>query len=52
VYLKKFTLANVIAEIELWQQVGESCFSKLQRKLKLNVPDESILDELIPLPDG
>jgi hypothetical protein len=52
VYLKTFTLANVIAEIERWRQAGQSCFSKLLRKLKLQVPDQSILDELIPLPDG
>jgi len=52
VYLNTFTLANVIAEIECWHQAGESCFSKLQRKLKLKVPDQSILDKLIPIPDG
>jgi hypothetical protein len=52
VYLKTFTLANVIAEIKRWRQAGQSCFSKLLRKLKLQVPDQSILDELIPLPDG
>jgi transposase len=52
VYLKTFTLANVIAEIERWRQAGESCFSKLLRKLKLQAPTQSILDELIPIPDG
>jgi hypothetical protein len=52
VYLKTFTLANVIAEIELWRHAGESCFSKLLRKLKLKVPEQSILDKLIPIPDG
>jgi hypothetical protein len=52
VYLKTFTLANVIAEIERWRHAGESCFSKLLRKLKLKVPDQSILDTLIPIPDG
>ena len=52
VYLKTFTLANVIAEIEFWRHAGESCFSKLLRKLKLKVPDQSILDKLIPIPDG
>src|ERR1022692_3612251 len=52
VYLKTFTLANVIAEIERWRHAGESCFSKLLRKLKLKVPDQSILDKLIPVPDG
>ncbi len=52
VYLKTFTLANVIAEIERWREAGESCFSKLLRKLKLKAPDQSILDQLIPIPDG
>lgn len=52
VYLKKFTLANVIVEIKSWRQAGESCFSKLLRKLKLKVPAKSILDDLIPSPDG
>ena len=52
VYMKTFTLANVIAAIKLWQRTGESCFSKLLRKLKLKVPDQSILDKLIPIPDG
>jgi hypothetical protein len=52
VYLTTFTLANVIAEIERWRQVGESCFSKLLRKLKLKVPEQSIVDKLIPIPDG
>ena len=51
-YLKKFTLANVIAEVERWREAGESCFSKLLRKLKLKVPDQSILGNLIPIPDG
>jgi hypothetical protein len=52
VYLKTFTLTNVIAEIERWRHAGESCFSKVLRKLKLKVPDQSVLDQLIPLPDG
>src|SRR5450755_2925837 len=52
VYLKTFTLADVIAEIERWRQAGESCFSKLLRKLKLKAPTQSILDELLPLSDG
>jgi transposase len=52
VYLKTFTLANVIAEIERWRRMEESCFSKLLRKLKLKTPPSPILDELIPIPDG
>jgi hypothetical protein len=52
VYMKTFTLANIIVEIERWRQAGESCFRKLLRKLKLKVPDQSILDKLMPAPDG
>jgi transposase len=52
VYMKTFTLANVIVEMERWRQAGESCFSKLLQKLKLKVADKSILDKLIPIPDG
>jgi len=52
VYLETFTLANVIAEIERWREAGESCFRKRLRSLKLKVPEQSILDQLIPIPDG
>ena len=52
VYLKTFTLGNVIAEIERWRQAGESCFSMLLQQLKMKAPSQSILDELIPIPDG
>ena len=51
-YLPTFTLASVIAEIDRWWQAGQSCFTKLLRKLKLKAPAQSILDELLPLPDG
>jgi transposase len=51
-YLKTFTLANVIAEIEHWRQAGESCFTKLLRKLKLTATAKSPLDDLLPIPDG
>ena len=53
VYLPKFTLASVLAEITRWRQAGESCFSKLLNKLKLQCPAESILDKVMPAaPDG
>lgn len=50
-YLKAFTLANIIDEIKRWWQVGQSCFTKLLRKLKLKLPDpsKSVLDKLLPL---
>jgi transposase len=51
-YLPTFTLAGIIAEIERWWQAGQSCFTRLLRKLKLSCPTESILDKLIVAPDG
>jgi transposase len=51
-YLPTFTLATVLAEIDRWQQAGQSCFSKLLNKLKLQAPAETILDKIIPVPDG
>jgi transposase len=57
-YLTTFTLASVIAEIQRWWQAGQSCFSKLLHKLKLQLPNSStperpsILDKVLPLPDG
>jgi hypothetical protein len=51
-YLPKFTLANVMEEIARWQQAGQSCFTKLLRKMKLQPRAESILDKVIPVPDG
>jgi transposase len=58
VYLKAFTLASVIAEIQRWWHAGQSCFSKLLNKLKIPPPTPStpvtpsILDQVLPLPDG
>ena len=57
-YLKIFTLANVIAEVQSWVDKGRSCFTKLLQKLKLTPPTAStpsILDKVLPLeplPDG
>jgi transposase len=51
-YLPKFTLASVIEEIRRWWQAEESCFTKLLKKMKLQAGDESILDKVIPVPDG
>ena len=44
VYLPKFTLTTVVAEINRWWHTGQSCFSKLLKSMKLNTPAESILD--------
>jgi len=51
-YLPQFTLASVLEEIQSWWQKGQSCFSKLLKKLKLPGPSESILDHVLPVPDG
>jgi transposase len=51
-YLPKFTLANVLEEIERWWQAGQSCFTKLLKKLKLQPRGQTILDKAMPIPDG
>jgi transposase len=51
-YLPKFTLTSVMEEIARWQQAGQSCFTKLLKKMKLQPPAQSILDKVMPAPDG
>jgi hypothetical protein len=51
-YVPDFTLANVIAEINRWLEVGRSCFAELLEKLKLTAAQKSVLDQLLPKPDG
>ena len=57
-YLPIFTLANVMRRDQSWLDTGQSCFTKLLKKLKLTPPTEStpsILDKFMPLqplPDG
>jgi transposase len=51
-YLPTFTLASIIAEIDRWRQAGQSCFTRLLKKLKLPSPTESILGKVMPVPDG
>lgn len=51
-YLKTFTLASVMDEIERWWQAGQSCFTKLLKKLKLALPKNSVLDRVLPIPTG
>ncbi len=51
-YLPAFTLNGIIEEIKRWQQAGQSCFQSLLQKLGLTNPRESILDNLLPAPDG
>jgi hypothetical protein len=52
VYLAKFTLGTIMAEINRWWQTGQSCFSKLLKKMKLKQSSQSILDKVLPIPDG
>jgi len=51
-YLWKFTLASVMEEINRWWQAGHSCFTKLLKTMKLRPCAESVLDNLMPVPDG
>src|ERR1022692_4122620 len=54
-YLPKFTFASVMEEIARWWQAGQSCFTKLLKKMKLKPPTQTILDKVIPVmpaPDG
>jgi transposase len=45
-YLKQFTLANVIEEVNSWVAKGRSCFAKQLDKIKKSVPELPILDRL------
>ena len=51
-YLTAFTLSNVIAEVQGWVEMGRSCFEELVEKLGLDQSEESILDQVLPLPSG
>jgi hypothetical protein len=52
VYLPAFTLASVIAEVQQWMEQGRSCFAEQMKKLKLHLPDHSVLDRVLPQPSG
>jgi transposase len=52
VYLPTFTLASVIAEVQRWVEQGRSCFAKQLKTLKLQLPDHSVLDRVLPQPSG
>jgi transposase len=49
-YLKTFTLGSVLEELERWWQRGQSCFTTLLKKLKLSVPEQPIIHQLLPHP--
>jgi hypothetical protein len=52
VYLPTFTLGSVIEEINRWWQTGQSCFRKLLKSMKRLPPAQTILDKILPIPDG
>jgi len=51
-YLPTFTLATVLEEMQRWIEQGRSCFTKQLKKLKLPLPDHSVLDRVLPQPSG
>jgi hypothetical protein len=51
-YLTRFTLPNVIKEVQGWMATGRSCFEELLEKLGLARPAQSILDQVLPTPSG
>ena len=51
-YLKTFTLANVLDELKHWWETGQSCFTRLLKKLKLTLPDKPVIDRILPKPSG
>ena len=51
-YLPTFTHSSVQEELNRWWAAGQSCFTKLLKKLKLDLPEKSILDRILPSPSG
>ena len=51
-YLPTFTLTTVLAEVQRWIEQGRSCFTKQLKKLKLQTPEHSVLDRVLPQPSG
>jgi transposase len=51
-YLATFTLSSIIAEINRWRRAGQSCFTRLLKKMKLPNPTTSLLDKVMPVLDG
>jgi transposase len=51
-YLPTYTLGSVLEEVLRWQEDGKSCFRRLLEKLKLTIPDHSVLDRVLPNPSG
>jgi transposase len=51
-FLSPFTLSSVIDEILRWSRTGRSCFAGLLADLQRPPSAKSLLDRLLPLPDG
>jgi hypothetical protein len=51
-YLTTFTLSSVVEEMKRWWAAGRSCFADLLEKLKLALPEQSIIDQVLPSPSG
>ena len=51
-YLPTFTLSTVLGEIQRWVEQGQSCFTKQLEKLKLHLPEHSVIDRVLPQPSG
>ena len=51
-YLPDYTMKTVMEEIESWCKAGRSCITKLLKRMKLKASRESILDQVIPIPEG
>lgn len=51
-YLPKYTLSGVIQEVQRWQEAGKSCFRRLMEELGLSLPEQSVLDRVLPIPTG
>jgi transposase len=51
-YLRTFTLSSVIVELQRWWTAGQSCFAAHAAKLGLSLPEESVLDRILPSPSG
>ena len=51
-YLNMFTLSSVPDETKRWWTSGQNCFARLLKKLKLKMPEQSVLDQIHPGPSG
>lgn len=50
--LADWTLQAMIDEVSGWMRRGKSCFARLVEKLKLKPLETSILETLLPIPNG